>query len=85
MNAFTFAVWQMVFCLRKRQFFWVPWRKPGGGGGGGGGMPVEVRGVSKTASGLWVHVFIQETIFTINWRLQYLGILIILEKQWLSY
>lgn len=30
---------------------------------------VEVRGVSKTASGLWVHVFIQETVFTINWRL----------------
>lgn len=54
----------MVFCRRKRQVFWVPLRKPGGGG-----MPVEVRAVSDTASGLWVRVFVQETVFTVNWRL----------------
>lgn len=54
----------MVFCRRKRQVFWVPLRKPGGGS-----MPVEVRAVSDTASGLWVRVFVQETVFTVNWRL----------------
>lgn len=53
MDAFTFAVWQMAFCLRETHF----------SGCHEGTLVVEVGGVSTIASGLWFMCLFWENLY----------------------